>query len=73
MKPMTLLPSRIGTPSTSVSSGCAAGQPQNRGSVRGYAVLAGRTYGKAVRVDAGDLPELDGLRETVLYLSLIHI
>jgi signal transduction histidine kinase len=37
------------------------------GSVRGYAVLAGRTYGKTVRVEAGDLPELDGLRETVLY------
>jgi signal transduction histidine kinase len=37
------------------------------GSVRGYAVLAGRTYGKTVRVEAGDLPDLDGLRETVLY------
>jgi signal transduction histidine kinase len=37
------------------------------GSVRGYAVLAGRTYGKAVRVQAGELPELDGQRETVLY------
>jgi signal transduction histidine kinase len=37
------------------------------GSVRGYAVLAGRTYGKTVRVEAGNLPELDGLRETVLY------
>jgi signal transduction histidine kinase len=37
------------------------------GSVRGYAVLAGRTYGKTVRVEAGDLPELDGQRETVLY------
>jgi signal transduction histidine kinase len=37
------------------------------GSVRGYAVLAGRTYGKTVTVEAGELPELDGLRETVLY------
>jgi signal transduction histidine kinase len=37
------------------------------GSVRGYAVLAGRTYGKTVRVEASELPELDGLRETVLY------
>jgi signal transduction histidine kinase len=37
------------------------------GSVRGYAVLAGRTYGKTVRVEAGDLPELDGPRQTVLY------
>ncbi len=37
------------------------------GSVRGYALLAGRTYGKTVRVEAGELPQLDGLRETVLY------
>ncbi len=37
------------------------------GSIRGYAVLAGRTYGKAVRVEAGELPDLDGQRETVLY------
>jgi signal transduction histidine kinase len=37
------------------------------GSVRGYALLAGRTYGASVRVEAGELPQLDGLRETVLY------
>jgi signal transduction histidine kinase len=37
------------------------------GSVRSYAVLAGRTYGKPVRVRAAELPELDGLQETVLY------
>jgi signal transduction histidine kinase len=37
------------------------------GSVRGYAVLAGRTYGTTVRVQADEIPKLDGLRETVLY------
>jgi signal transduction histidine kinase len=37
------------------------------GSVRAYALLAGRTYGPAVRVEAAELPQLDGLRETVLY------
>jgi signal transduction histidine kinase len=37
------------------------------GSVRSYALLAGPTYGKTVRVQADDLPQLDGLRETVLY------
>jgi signal transduction histidine kinase len=37
------------------------------GSVRSYAVLAGRTYGKPVRVRADELPKLDGRQETVLY------
>jgi signal transduction histidine kinase len=37
------------------------------GSVRGYAVLAARTFGKQVRVQADELPQLDGGRETVLY------
>jgi signal transduction histidine kinase len=37
------------------------------GSVRGYAVLAARTFGKQVRVQADELPQLDGARETVLY------
>jgi signal transduction histidine kinase len=37
------------------------------GSVRSYALLAGRTYGKTVRVQADDLPQLDGAREAVLY------
>jgi signal transduction histidine kinase len=37
------------------------------GSVRSYAVLVGRTYGTDVRVLATDLPQLDELRETVLY------
>ena len=37
------------------------------GSVRGYAVMAGRTYGTDVQVQAGDLPALDPHRETVIY------
>jgi signal transduction histidine kinase len=37
------------------------------GSVRGYAVMAGRTYGADVQVQAGDLPALDPQRETVIY------
>jgi signal transduction histidine kinase len=37
------------------------------GSVRGYAVLAARTYGADVIVRAGDLPALDPQRETVIY------
>jgi signal transduction histidine kinase len=37
------------------------------GSLRSYAVLVGRTYGKTVRVQANELPQLDGLREAVLY------
>ena len=37
------------------------------GSVRGYAVMAGRTYGADVQFQAGDLPALDPQRETVIY------
>ncbi len=37
------------------------------GSVRGYAALAGRTFGAEVRVQAGELPALDPQRETVIY------
>ncbi len=37
------------------------------GSVRGYAVLAGRTYGADVTVQAGDVPALDPQRETLVY------
>jgi signal transduction histidine kinase len=37
------------------------------GSIRSYALLAGRTYGGSVRVQGGELPPLDGLRETVIY------
>jgi signal transduction histidine kinase len=37
------------------------------GSIRGYAVLAGRTYGKTVLVTADELPALDGRQQTVLY------
>ena len=36
-------------------------------SIRSYAVLVGRTYGARVRIQAGELPELDAARETVLY------
>jgi signal transduction histidine kinase len=37
------------------------------GSVRGYAVMAGRTYGANIQVQAGELPALDPPRETVIY------
>ena len=37
------------------------------GSVRGYALMAGSTYGADVVVRAGDLPELDPVRETAIY------
>jgi signal transduction histidine kinase len=37
------------------------------GSVRGYALLAGRTYGADVVVRVGELPVLDPVRETVIY------
>jgi signal transduction histidine kinase len=37
------------------------------GSVRGYAALAGRTYGAEVIVRAADLPDLDPQRATVVY------
>jgi signal transduction histidine kinase len=37
------------------------------GSLRSYAVLVGRTHGTDVRLQAGELPQLDGPRETVLY------
>ena len=37
------------------------------GSLRSYAVLVGRTYGKDVRVEAADVPALDEPRETALY------
>jgi signal transduction histidine kinase len=37
------------------------------GSVRGYALLAGRTYGADVVVHAGELPALDPHRETAVY------
>jgi signal transduction histidine kinase len=37
------------------------------GSIRGYALLAGRTYGAEVSVQAGELPALDPQRETAVY------
>ncbi len=37
------------------------------GSVRGYALLAGRTYGAEVIVRTGELPALDPVRETAVY------
>jgi signal transduction histidine kinase len=37
------------------------------GSIRGYAVLAGRTHGAEVVVEVGDLPALDSEQETALY------
>src|SRR5215472_16074574 len=37
------------------------------GSIRAYAVLAGRTHGAEVVVDAGELPALDADQETALY------
>jgi signal transduction histidine kinase len=37
------------------------------GSVRGYALLAGRTYGAEVLVRTGELPALDPVRETAVY------
>jgi signal transduction histidine kinase len=37
------------------------------GSVRGYALLAGRTYGAEVIVRTGELPALDPVRETAIY------
>ncbi len=37
------------------------------GSVRGYAVLAGRTYGTDIALHVGELPTLDPQRETVVY------
>jgi signal transduction histidine kinase len=37
------------------------------GSVRGYAAMAGRTYGADVQVRAGDLPVLDPQIQTVIY------
>jgi signal transduction histidine kinase len=37
------------------------------GSLRSYAVLAGRTYGVEVRFDAAQLPELGPERETAVY------
>jgi len=37
------------------------------GSVRGYAVLAGRTYGVQVQVQVCDLPRFEPQRETVVY------
>lgn len=37
------------------------------GSIRGYAVLAGRAHGADVLVQAGDLPALGAERETALY------
>ena len=37
------------------------------GSIRGYAVLAGRTHGADVAVQAGELPALDPRQETALY------
>jgi signal transduction histidine kinase len=37
------------------------------GSIRAYAVLAGRTHGAEVVVDAGELPALDSDQETALY------
>jgi signal transduction histidine kinase len=37
------------------------------GSIRGYALLASRSYGADVIVQAGDLPALDPIRETAVY------
>jgi signal transduction histidine kinase len=37
------------------------------GAIRGYSVLAGRTFGANVLVQAGDLPGLGSERETALY------
>jgi signal transduction histidine kinase len=37
------------------------------GSVRGYALLASRSYGADVIVQAGELPALDPIRETAVY------
>ncbi|HUB41860.1 MAG TPA: GAF domain-containing sensor histidine kinase [Streptosporangiaceae bacterium] len=37
------------------------------GSVRGYAALAGRTYGTDVHVRVDDLPDLDTARQTAVY------
>ena len=37
------------------------------GSIRGYALLAGRTYGANVIVQAAELPALDPTRETAVY------
>jgi signal transduction histidine kinase len=37
------------------------------GSIRGYAVLAGRTHGAHVVVQAGDVPALDPQQETAVY------
>jgi signal transduction histidine kinase len=37
------------------------------GSIRGYAVLVGRTHGTDVVVQAGDIPALDAQQETALY------
>jgi signal transduction histidine kinase len=37
------------------------------GSLRGYAVLAGRTYGTDVLVRVDDLPDLDAPRQTAVY------
>jgi signal transduction histidine kinase len=37
------------------------------GSIRAYAVLAGRTHGAEVVVEAGELPALDSTQETALY------
>jgi signal transduction histidine kinase len=37
------------------------------GSVRGYAALAGRTYGTNVLVQVDDLPDLDAARQTAIY------
>jgi signal transduction histidine kinase len=37
------------------------------GSVRGYAVLAGRTYGTDIGLHVGELPAFDPQRETVVY------
>jgi signal transduction histidine kinase len=37
------------------------------GSVRGYAALAGRTYGTDVVVRVDDLPDLDAARQTAVY------
>jgi len=37
------------------------------GSIRAYAVLAGRTHGAEVVVDAGELPDLDSRLQTAVY------
>jgi signal transduction histidine kinase len=37
------------------------------GSIRGYAALAGRTYGTDVLVRVDDLPDLDAFRQTAVY------